>query len=69
MTDWTILSPTSKRCVEQAVHAWAVNYVRSKIQWNLSFMALQIKDTSIIQMIIDGPKRSAIETCNYLTSK
>ena len=34
-----------------------------------TLMALQTKDTSIIQMAIDGPKRSAIETCTYLTSE
>ena len=39
------------------------------IQWNLSIMALRIKDTSVIQMAINGPKRSAIETCSYLTSE
>ena len=39
------------------------------IQWNLSTMALQIKDTPVIQMTIDGPKRSAIKMCTYLTSE
>ena len=38
------------------------------IQWNLSILALQIKDTSIIQMAIDNPKRSAIETPRALCS-
>ena len=39
------------------------------IQWNLSITALQIKDTSIIRTPINSPKRSAIETCTYLTSE
>ena len=39
------------------------------IQWNLSTVALQIKDTPVIQMTIDGPKRSAIKMCTYLTSE
>ena len=39
------------------------------MQWNHSITALQIKDTSIIRMLINGPKRSAIETCTYLTSE
>ena len=43
--------------------------VTTNIQWNLSIMDLQIKDTSVIRTPIDGPKRSAIETCTYLTSK
>ena len=34
-----------------------------------TLMALRTKDTSIIQTAIDGPKRSAIETCTYLTSE
>ena len=40
-----------------------------EIQWNLSITNLRIKDTSVIRMPIDGPKRSAIETCTYLTSE
>ena len=39
------------------------------LEWNLSIMALRTKDTSIIQTAIDGLKRSAIETCTYLTSE
>ena len=42
----------------------------SPIQRNLSiYTALRIKDTSVIRTAIDGPKRSAIETCTYLTSE
>ena len=32
-------------------------------------MALRIKDTSVLRTTIDGPKRSAIKMCTYLTSE
>ena len=53
----------------QCIFVRYTNITYENVFINLSVMDLRIKDTSVIQMPIDGPKWSAIETCTYLTSK